>query len=224
MFYKDDYFTLSPDQKYRVDRARKLCIQYIDKENQTGLINDYHVNLLKCSCQDFKRQKNPCKHMYRLAYELGLCEFEHPVIPVPYQEICSRTVKSMIKELLTHDERKILFEIARNSTYEKTFVVCNDNSHIVKLLDYGFADESFKIEEIFNFFTKTEILKFLSSRNLIFKNIKNYKKSDILIYLTSNYTFDELKKLLPFYVLCLSKKFIPHAREIYSFLRNDFYL
>lgn len=34
--------------------------------------NTYHTTLTQCSCMDFKIKGNPCKHMYRLATELGL--------------------------------------------------------------------------------------------------------------------------------------------------------
>ncbi len=34
--------------------------------------NTYHTTLTQCDCVDFKINGNPCKHMYRLAMELGL--------------------------------------------------------------------------------------------------------------------------------------------------------
>lgn len=37
-----------------------------------GHDNVYDVSLLKCDCVDFQRRQLPCKHMYRLAMELGL--------------------------------------------------------------------------------------------------------------------------------------------------------
>ena len=39
----------------------------------------YKTNLLKCSCPDFKKRKLPCKHMYKLAFDLNL-------IGVPWEQ------------------------------------------------------------------------------------------------------------------------------------------
>jgi len=37
-----------------------------------------HATLESCTCPDFKERKLPCKHMYRLASELGLIELPDP--------------------------------------------------------------------------------------------------------------------------------------------------
>ena len=37
-----------------------------------GSKKDYHTTLLSCNCADFGMRKLPCKHMYRLAYEIGI--------------------------------------------------------------------------------------------------------------------------------------------------------
>ncbi|MDR1902007.1 MAG: SWIM zinc finger family protein [Treponema sp.] len=36
--------------------------------------NDFKTSFEKCSCSDFKKRKLPCKHMYSLAFFLGLLE------------------------------------------------------------------------------------------------------------------------------------------------------
>ena len=52
----------------------------IDKENQTGRFSStsflpyYDTTLTNCTCDDFQYRKLPCKHIYRLAEELGLIE------------------------------------------------------------------------------------------------------------------------------------------------------
>ncbi len=60
------------EQAQRQQRATELQMASIDVENQTGKIKDYDVSLEKCTCVDFSRRGKPCKHMYRLAIELGL--------------------------------------------------------------------------------------------------------------------------------------------------------
>ncbi len=59
-------------QSKRVKSSYKVKVISIDIENQCGLINDYLVDLQQCECRDFVLRKKPCKHMYRLAIELGI--------------------------------------------------------------------------------------------------------------------------------------------------------
>lgn len=52
----------------------------IDKENKCGkfssttLVPYYETHLDSCTCNDFSERQKPCKHIYRLAVELGLIE------------------------------------------------------------------------------------------------------------------------------------------------------
>ena len=53
--------------------AKKITL---DRENETAAIqgsgaNPYEVTLEECTCMDFSMRQLPCKHMIRLAVELG---------------------------------------------------------------------------------------------------------------------------------------------------------
>lgn len=68
-------------QSERLTRAREAAVtpQSVDPISKTGIFSGrqgkaYVTSLESCSCQDFTRRKLPCKHMYRLAMELGLIE------------------------------------------------------------------------------------------------------------------------------------------------------
>lgn len=69
------------DQKKRLDSAKssKTTPSSIDKVHMSGIfpgsgISPYRTTLETCTCGDFVRRKLPCKHMYRLAIELGLLD------------------------------------------------------------------------------------------------------------------------------------------------------
>lgn len=54
-----------------------LTIISIDRERCRGEYagsekKNYKTSLLKCSCPDFSKRSVPCKHMYNLAFNLGL--------------------------------------------------------------------------------------------------------------------------------------------------------
>lgn len=79
-FFDDNELHNDPEQKKRQKSALKLLVSSIDANDQSGIINDYQVSLSNCSCVDFIRRQKPCKHMYRLAYELGLFSLDGNVI------------------------------------------------------------------------------------------------------------------------------------------------
>lgn len=67
------------EQIKRFEKSKKSDVKplSVDKDAQTCLIQGsgkepYYVTLNSCTCSDFTRRKLPCKHIYRLANELGL--------------------------------------------------------------------------------------------------------------------------------------------------------
>jgi hypothetical protein len=63
----------------RLDRAQKItadAVISIDASTPSAEISGsegwpYSVTMERCNCSDFERRQQPCKHMYRLALELG---------------------------------------------------------------------------------------------------------------------------------------------------------
>lgn len=67
------------EQVKRIESAKKLKkdILSIDTDKKSIIIQGssdtpYEATLYECTCTDFSIRKVPCKHMYCLAYELGL--------------------------------------------------------------------------------------------------------------------------------------------------------
>lgn len=52
--------------------ALNLKMDFVDFEAHKGKIKNYDVSLDKCTCVDFGLRRKPCKHIYRLAIELGI--------------------------------------------------------------------------------------------------------------------------------------------------------
>lgn len=67
-----------PDQQKRIASAKKSACTPVSLDPSTctgifkGSSGTHTTSLDHCSCVDFNRRKLPCKHMYRLAMELGL--------------------------------------------------------------------------------------------------------------------------------------------------------
>jgi hypothetical protein len=70
------------EQQKRLQRAKtaELTPVSLDRESRSGIFignwGEYETTLQGCTCMDFSRRKLPCKHMYRLAIELGLINEE----------------------------------------------------------------------------------------------------------------------------------------------------
>ena len=67
------------DEQKRLASAQqsKTTPTSIDREHETGVFygsgkDPYQTSLASCTCNDFVRRKKPCKHIFRLAMELGI--------------------------------------------------------------------------------------------------------------------------------------------------------
>lgn len=113
-----------PDQRKRMASATKPALTpvgiYEDGSAQfSGRSGKYITTLESCQCGDFISRRLPCKHMYRLAYELERFDLGAPVkaskkaILQPDQEIVDEWfeyAKSYIEEM-PEDSYEGLFAI-----------------------------------------------------------------------------------------------------------------
>lgn len=73
-----------PDEEKRLNSAQqsKTSPTSIDREHETGVFYGsgklpYQTSLAACTCNDFVKRKKPCKHIYRLAMELGIIPLDY---------------------------------------------------------------------------------------------------------------------------------------------------
>ena len=73
-----------PDEEKRLTSAQqsKTSPTSIDQEHETGVFYGsgklpYQTSLAACTCNDFVKRKKPCKHVYRLAMELGIIPLDY---------------------------------------------------------------------------------------------------------------------------------------------------
>lgn len=101
------------DQLKRQKSALKLNVQSIDQSTQEGVINDYHVSLIYCPCRDFAVRGKPCKHIYRLAHELGVFQLSGKLVNDPSLKNCAD---------IEEEKRLLMKEIATLSSDEQAFL------------------------------------------------------------------------------------------------------
>lgn len=226
-FSENDPLHQNAAQLSRQKAACKLNVSWIDAEKESGIINDYEVNLEYCTCQDFKMRSLPCKHMYRLAHELNILPLVGKLVNDPNCKN-SLTIKSdknaIVKEISALSLREK--EIIQNSMYwyiyrDKSAVVFAKNEIPCDLLRNNFLCETYDLVSFGNHISKSILSACIKENNCKIK--LNSKKTFIVEELNSKYP-DILKALLgDFYVLIPSPKVLAYSRIIYNMLNKELF-
>lgn len=170
------------DAKKRIASAKsaKLTPVKIDREDCYGYFQGsygkYETFLDNCTCIDFHRRKKPCKHIYRLAMELGLMdektESNKNAIVTPKNERATLDETVDLIESLSEDAQRKLLEISRNIRSTTPTLLVYETDELKELLHSGIIVDvepgTYKIK----FGTKKDITELLDSENI------QYKKSD----------------------------------------------
>ena len=134
MFDLKDALHQEPDQVSRQKSALRLNVESINSDEKTGIINGYNVSLDSCACRDWFVRHKPCKHMYRLAHELGIFQLQGTIADAKKSETDIRTERKRLKEkalALPDDARLFLYDITRAACkVQRT----QDIDDIIKLL------------------------------------------------------------------------------------------
>lgn len=135
----------------------------------------YETFLDSCPCGDFIRNKLPCKHIYRLAMELGLlnekAESNTNAIPTPKRERVSLDEEIDIVEGLSENAQYTLKDIASSiNSANPTYTIWLDST-VEELINSGIIVDT-QEEHLINFGKKPEIIELLEKENI------PYKKSD----------------------------------------------
>lgn len=114
----DDSLHDTPDQVSIRENADSVTLLEFDPASQSGVAlgsegKHYSVTLDSCECGYFISRKRPCKHIYRLAQELGLSE------PVPPLDTAAhKAYRATIKERVAEFE-KLFYSHAISAQYFK---------------------------------------------------------------------------------------------------------
>lgn len=163
----------SQAQRNSFDRAKKAGCTPIElsKEDQyakfSGDSGIHTTTLSECSCPDFSTKKLPCKHMYRLAMELGMIdakfETDASKIKPPLPTHSPKQAMKIVVEVIEPDIN-CLECTYRLVEYGRKYGTCIwwDISEIAPLIDNGMVETELN---------PTAILKH-KSRNEIFADLE----------------------------------------------------
>lgn len=126
-----------------------------------GSNNKYLATLLNCTCRDFAVRKLPCKHMYRLAYELHLYNLPGEVINTAITRLNKNEAMQLITKTLTTEEQKkfgyFCYHCGNNNASEELFSVTFAN----KLLASNLACEVTDSAKLLKHLPMSNVRKFL---------------------------------------------------------------
>ena len=186
---------------------KKLCAQ-IRSSCKTDTV--YSVSLTECTCPDFQQRKLPCKHMYKLALELGIVTKDWDLSGIP------DAIKELFSSLSYTDKVKYLRLINKYNGCEYFDVPQKDIS--VDLLECGFLeDHTFKAANIDKYCTRNDIIAALTAAHSPYASsiTSRTTKSEMIRWISEN---DErlLNKLgSKHYTICFSSALSPYLNYIY---------
>lgn len=186
---------------------KKLCAK-IKSSYKPDTI--YSTCLSDCTCPDFQQRKLPCKHMYKLALELGVISKEWDLSGIPDE------IKELFSSLPLKDQIKYL-RLIRNYRGLKYFDVRKQEIS-VDLLGCGFLEDySDKRANIERYCAKNDIIAALTTAHSPFIQsiTSRTKKSEMIDWIAEN---DEklFNKLgCKYYTICFSSTLSPYLEYIY---------
>lgn len=223
---QQDFFTpnntlhTDTEQLKRQKTALKLNVQEICKDTQTGKINNYFVSLSECSCRDFAMRKKPCKHIYRLAHELGIFRLagktinDHSIKSAMDKKNQTKLVLDSVAKLCDND-KYILYKVMYEYLYHGKVPMAMDKTTIPKILfDYHLISKTdLNLESLANASNMDKLKMFIRSHDC---HIKLRKKIDILKTLYSEYPDLFQLYILDFEFIVPSTEVLNSPRKIYS--------
>ena len=213
------------DQLKRQKSALKLNVKSIEHVNKTGVINDYDVSLTFCSCGDFIRRRKPCKHMYRLAHELGIFHLNGNVVndssmknDTEKKELSKKLLK--IVEELGEDGKFVLYNVMYAYMYQGKIPLTIKNTATLKELVNNelVSYTDFNIDSLSAFFKKSELTAIVKENQCA---IKLTKKTSILESLKNDYPEIFNKITADLVSVVPSDGVLLSPRKIYSCVKPD---
>ena len=211
------------EQLRRQKSALKLTSDSIDFSTKTGFISNNFVTLDSCECMDFTMRKKPCKHMYRLAEDLGVFKISSKTSD---KNIIATDVSKTkyIRDILKNDIRNISTEAQLalqrfTSRPKKKIYEMYTNKFIDELIDAGFLiSTNLNLRESIEKLTISEIRKMCENE----KPKKGLKKSEVVDFFLENYKLEAEEYFtlhgMDFVYVELSNDILDNLTAIHRFL------
>lgn len=221
-----------PDQQKRITSAKssKTTPSSVDKENLSGTFpgsgaTPYTTTLTSCTCIDFSRRHLPCKHIYRLAIELGVLNETAQTGMNKNTYLASQfTLEQAVAELenLTDSAQHIIKNFLNQSLFgdlkEITALLKSKDLCLLQcpLLECTVTSP----EETLHFLRRNQIIKILDDHGIT--GFKRNTKHEVLIEWCINNVPNYGDYLPEVYVLKFAELFGKAKRKTYTYLLRKY--
>ncbi len=192
-----------------------------------GSSGKYETFLDSCPCGDFRRSKLPCKHIYRLAMELGLMENTDTknninAVITPKNERASLDETVDLIESLSKNAQLELLVVAANIRSTTPTYLIEPNENISELIKAGIVADAYPGKYIINFNRKRkiEIAKLLDDENIFYD--KKAKKSELQQLCTERIAEKAIEKFGKNIYVSIPTKYSPTKIHYYLHRKYDY--
>jgi len=147
----------------------------------------YHTTLKNCSCPDFQERHLPCKHMYKLAYLLGIINETWDLSGVP-SDVSSRiealppySFKLFMNIISEHVKSNYPFRVKNNRNLTPVF-----ESNLLIKMDFDYT--------VLYQYSKNDLIAAVATSGCDFKITSSTKKDELINYILNS----DNKKLIKF--------------------------
>lgn len=182
----------------QIDRQLEACKAYctpllIDYEHCLGHFrdceDDYEATLVRCSCGDFQHRLLPCKHIYRLAYELDIFYLnEVQRVQTPGKILRLSHLRAKIHHLPSGCQ-KVIYAVAaaQYAIYPLVDVKYLIDDGLLVICPYKeYLLEGYRLQELINMVSPDSNIK------------KGIRKQDLISYIVMNRSdiIDEIERII----------------------------
>lgn len=210
----------------------------VNLETQSGTFvgsyGSYETNLIQCQCIDFSKRKLPCKHMYRLAHELGEMPLENVKTDASQQISPRKHYKTKQRQKATDnclaiietypDELQMFVRDILSCRYKNELFVCNDAVMLDRPLADGLIEDMHDYEKIIYAVGKETTIGKLMEINFSFPDSLSRTNTARFDWCIQNAQY-VCKLIYPdfgSYVTCGDLEIA--NRKIYSYLKEKYFI
>ena len=191
-------------EKAQIDRQKRACafeytpLQLDDSSGTIGVKQTYQTTLKNCTCTDFQRRNKPCKHMYRLAHELGVYVLDEPVLTDSKvnEKISLENAIYLLDKLTIADMQMLLDIYYKCGNYHQSAPCCKikrTEHDFSLLLNKGLVSFA-SPQECLNDFTMADLRAFIKLHPM-FENQKFHNKEEIINFITQHDNILDMQQL-----------------------------
>lgn len=225
-----------PDEEKRLNSAQqsKTSPTSIDREHETGVFYGsgklpYQTSLAACTCNDFVKRKKPCKHIYRLAMELGIIPLDYKTgrssgerneAQISFEDSIA-LVEQLSEAAQKHIENMLYYTSERVDDRQRA-VTCYDLDVSEELRTSPLIHENpYPLAEVLSDLSKPNLLILLDAIRREDKPRRSAAKAKIVEWIAENVPM-LANELSPCASFSFVEVFDKAQRDVYKYLRRKY--